>query len=180
MTSPTAGAPNTANSLRNRLFPFGRGNITRLALAYFFSTLYFYIPVSTLYLQGKSLNYIQINSLWGVIMATMFLAEVPTGMIADRIGRKRSINIALAMQVLGETIFIFARDYWSFTLAAIIGGFGFALSSGSVEALAYDSLKAKEREGEMSRAMGYIVASQRLANLLAFAIGSLLVVNLTQ
>ncbi len=180
MTSPTAGAPNTANSLRNRLFPFGRGNITRLALAYFFSTLYFYIPVSTLYLQGKSLNYIQINSLWGVIVATMFLAEVPTGMIADRIGRKRSINIALAMQVLGEIIFIFARDYWSFTLAAIIGGFGFAFSSGSVEALAYDSLKAKEREGEMSRAMGYIVASQRLANLLAFAIGSLLVVNLTQ
>ena len=77
------------------LFPFGRSNITRLGLAYFFSTLYFYIPVGTLYLQTKNLDYVQINSLWGIIVFTQFLAEVPTGILADRIGRKHAINLAL-------------------------------------------------------------------------------------
>ncbi len=164
----------------DRLLPFGWGNVTRLALAYFFSTLYFYIPVGTLYLRGRGLSYVQINSLWGIIVATMFLTEVPTGMLADRLGRKRSINVALALQVLGEVVFVFADSYWFFAVASVIGGLGFAFSSGCVEALVYDSLKSEGREEEMSKAMGFIGAAERAANLLAYAVGGLLVVNLTQ
>jgi MFS family permease len=166
--------------LRSKLFPFGWGNVTKLAIAYFFATLYFYIPVSTLYLQNKGLNYVQINSLWGIIVGTMFVAEVPTGIVGDRLGRKLSVNIALALQVLGEVVYIFATGYWSFALAAMIGGLGFAFSSGCLEALVYDSLAAQGRQEEMSRAMGFISSGQQLANLLAFAAGSLLVVELTQ
>ena len=164
----------------DKLSPFGRGNITKLAIAYFSSTLYFYAPMSTLYLQTRGLNYVQINSLWGIIVATMFLTEVPTGVVADRIGRKAAINVALALQVLGEVVFIFARGYLPFALAAAIGGLGFAFSSGAIEALVYDSLKIKGREDEMTKGMGFITAAQRSANLLAYALGGLLVVNLTQ
>ena len=163
-----------------KLFPFGWGNVTKLAMAYFFATLYFYIPIGALYLQSKNLNYTQINSLWGIIVGTMFLTEVPAGIIADRLGRKHSINVALGLQVLGEVVYIFADGYWPFALAAMIGGLGFAFGSGSLEALVYDSLETKGCEEEMSKAMGFISSAQRLANLLAFAIGGLLVVNLTQ
>lgn len=169
------------------LFPFGWGNVTKLSLAYFFSTLYFYIPVGTLYLQSKGLNYVQINSMWGIIVGTMFLTEVPTGVIADRIGHKRAINVALGLQVLGEVIYIFARGYASFALAAVVGGLGFAFGSGCVEALVYDALQAALRghgagvsSQRMSEAMGTIEAAQRLANLLAFAAGGVLVSNLAQ
>ena len=166
--------------MREKLFPFGWSNITKLAISYFFATLYFYIPVYSLYLQGRGLNFVQINSLWGVIVGTMFLAEVPTGMLADWVGRKRSVNIALGLQLVGELIFIFARDYWSFALAALIGGLGFAFSSGSLDALVYDSLKLQRREGDMTQAMGFIQAAKRLANLFAFAVGGLLAIQLTQ
>jgi MFS family permease len=154
--------------------------VTKLAIAYFFATLYFYAPVGTLYLVGKDLNYVQINSLWSIIVGTMFLSEVPAGILADRLGRKRSINVALAFQVLGEVIYVFADSYWPFALAAMVGGLGFAFGSGSVEALVYDSLQMTQREHEMSKAMGFINSAQRLANLLASAVGGLLVVNLTQ
>ena len=162
------------------LFPFGRGNVTKLAVAYFFSTLYFYIPVGTLYLQNKGLNYVQINSLWGIIVGTMFLTEVPTGLIADRIGHKWAVNVALGLQVLGEVVYIFGRGYVSFVLAAVVGGLGFAFGSGCVEALVYDSLQrrtAQVTSQRMSEAMGTIEAAQRLANLLAFAAGGVLVSN---
>ena len=36
------------------------------------------------------------------IVGTIFLAEVPTGVIADRIGRKWSVVTALLLQTLGE------------------------------------------------------------------------------
>jgi MFS family permease len=166
-------------ALRYKLLPFGWGNVTKLAIAYFFSTLYFYIPVGTLYLQSKNLNYTQINSLWGIIVGTMFVTEVPAGIVADRLGRKRSVNMALGLQVLGEVVYVFADGYWPFALAAVIGGLGFAFGSGSVEALVYDSLKTKGREDEMTKAMGFIGAAKRLANFLAFAVSGLLVINLT-
>jgi MFS family permease len=166
--------------LRDRLLPFGWGNVSKLAIAYFFATLYFYAPVGTLYLLGKDLNYVQINSLWSIIVGTMFLTEVPAGILADCLGRKRSINVALALQVLGEVIYVFADGYWPFALAAAVGGLGFAFGSGSIEALVYDSLKMVQHQDEMSKAMGFINAAQRLANLLACAVGGLLVVNLTQ
>lgn len=166
--------------IRQALLPFGWSNVTKLALAYFFSTLYFYSPVGTLYLQSKGLNYVQINSIWGIIVGTMFLFEVPTGVIADRVGRKRAINLALGLQVLGEVVFVFARSYGLFVLSAVIGGLGFAFASGCVEALVYDSLHERGRKAEMTEAMGYIEAAQRLANLIAFSLGGVLVRNLTQ
>lgn len=49
------------------------------------------------------------NSLWGIIVGTMFLTEVPTGLVADKLSRKRSVNIALGLQLVGEIIFIFAK-----------------------------------------------------------------------
>jgi len=168
------------NGVRQAILPFGWSNVTKLALAYFFSTLYFYIPVGTLYLQSKGLNYVQINSIWGIIVLTMFLTEIPTGVIADRVGRKRAVNLALGLQVLGEVIFIFARGYGLFVASAVVGGLGFAFGSGCVEALVYDSLGERGREGEMAKAMGYIEAAQRLANLIAFSLGGVLVRNLSQ
>ena len=160
-------------------FPFGQGNITKLQLIYFLSTLYFYIPVGTLYLRSRDLTYLQISSLWGIIVFTMFLTEVPTGMIADRIGHKRAVQLALGLQLLGEVIYLFTRGYPGFVLAAIIGGLGFAFGSGCVEALVYRELQVSGSQSEMSKAMGGIEAAQRLANLLAFAASGLVVRMLT-
>ena len=160
-------------------FPFGRGNISKLQLIYFFSTLYFYIPVGTLYLRSRELTYLQINSLWGIIVFTMFLTEVPTGVIADRIGHKRAVQLALGFQLLGEVIYLFTRGYPGFVLTAIIGGLGFAFGSGCVEALVTQELQVSGSESEMSKAMGGIEAAQRLANLLAFAMTGLIIHTLT-
>ena len=49
----------------------------------------------------------QINSLWSIIVGTIFLTEVTAGIVADRLSRKRSINVALALQALGEVVYVF-------------------------------------------------------------------------
>jgi len=161
------------------LFPFGLGNIGRLSLAYFFSTLYFYAPVGTLYLQGRGLSLLQINSIWSLIVATMFLAEIPTGILADRIGHKWAVVLALALQTLGEVVYLFARSYAVFVIDAVIAGLGFAFGSGCVEGLVGSELRAKGQRGRLPEALGTIEAAQRLANLLAYGLGGLLLARLT-
>jgi MFS family permease len=124
-------------------------NIAILHLISFFSSLYFYHQIITLYFLQRGLNYVEINSLWGIITASKAIAEVPTGIIADKIGRKFSIIMALVLQLAGEIIFIFADRYWLFVLTSVIGGIGFAFLSGCFEAMMYDSLKKESRESEM-------------------------------
>ena len=166
--------------IRQLLFPFGRGNVTRLTLVYFFSTLYFYVPIATLYLQDKGLNYTMINSIWAIITGTMFLTEIPTGMIADRIGRKKAIILALGLQLIGEILFLFAQSYWLFAVCGIVGGLGFAFSSGCVESLVYEDLKKTDSIDQMTRGMGLIQSASQTASLLAFALGGWLLSELTQ
>ena len=98
------------------------------------------------------------------MVGTMFFAEVPTGMIADRIGRKFSIIASLFLQLVGEVVYIFAHTYWHFAGVAIIAGVGWSFASGCVDALMYDSLKAEGRENEMSKASGMNNASAELSN----------------
>lgn len=139
---------------RSKLAALRHNNIAILHLITFFSSLYFYHQIITLYFQERGLSYVQINSLWGIIIGTKAIAEVPTGVIADRLGRKPSITIALALQLLGEIAFIFADSYLIFVAVSVVAGIGFAFLSGCFEAMMYDSLRHEGREHEMQKVSG--------------------------
>jgi MFS family permease len=153
-------------------------NPKKLAIVTFFANLYFYNHISTLYLQTRGLNLLQVSSIWSLIVGTIFLAEAPTGILADRIGRKWSIVMALLLQTLGEVLFIFARSYPAFVLIAILAGIGYAFQSGASEALVYDSLPADDRDTAMKKAMGLIGGAYQLAFFAAPLIGGVIVSQL--
>lgn len=155
-------------------------NITKIALIQFFSSLYFYLPILTIYYQQRGLNFVQINSLWGIITGTIFLAEVPTGLIADKIGRKLSIIIALTFQLFGEFFFLFAQNYLHFIFISVVAGLGFAFQSGCTQALVYDTLKEKGWEGKMKEETGKIGAFFQSGHVLGAFISSLIIAQITQ
>lgn len=131
--------------------------------------------MGTLYLQARGLNLFQVTSLNSILFCALFLAEAPTGVLADKMGRKRSVIAAMALQVLGEVLYLFSRSYWAFALISVIAGVGFAFASGCVEALIYDTLPAEERDRSMQKAMGLNGLAHQLAFVLAPVLGSFLV-----
>jgi len=153
-------------------------NITKMVLISFFSTLYFYSPILTLYYQKRGLSLFQINSIQGIIFGAMCLSEVPTGIIADRIGRKFSIVTSLFLQLIGEIAFIFASTYWHFAGIAIIAGINWSFNSGCIDALIYDSLKEEGRERDMSKAAGLNGASLELSQVIGPLAGGLVASSL--
>lgn len=155
-------------------------NITKISLISFFSALYFYLPILTIYYQQRNLNFVQINSLWGIITASIFLAEIPTGLIADKIGRKNSIIISLILQILGEILFLFAQNYFHFVLISILAGVGFAFQSGCLQALVYDSLKEKGKEGDMKKAQGTVGAFYQAGHLIGAFGSSFIIAQITK
>jgi len=133
-------------------------NISKVALIYFFSSLYFYLPVITIYYQQKGLSFLQMGSLWGITTLAIFLSEIPTGILADKLGRKTSIIFAMLFQLVGEVLFLFAGNYLHFIFISVIAGIGFAFQSGCIQALVYDFLKDEKREKDMKKIWGVITA----------------------
>lgn len=150
-----------------------------VALISFFGQLYFFVPVMTPYLQGKGLSLAQIAGMQTLLMVTQLVMELPTGVLADRMGHRRSYQAALVMATLGEVITLLAGAYPTFLLGQAVAGTGFAFASGSVDALVYESLPADDRTARMQRAKGQIGAAMQLASLFAYSVGAFITRELT-
>lgn len=150
-----------------------------VAIISFFAQLYVFVPVMTPYLLGKGLSLPQIAGMQTVLMVTQLVMEVPTGVLADRFGHRRSYQIALVLAVGGELATLLADTYAHFLTAQVIAGTGFAFASGSVDVLVYDSLPEGDRTGAMQRAKGRIGAAIQLASVVAYGLGGLITIELT-
>jgi len=146
-------------------------NADKLAVITLFQNLYLYNHVSALYMQARGLTLLQVNSISSIMFAAIIVAEVPTGVIADRIGRKKSVVVALFLQFLGEVFFLFAKNFPAFVSIAVLGGIGYSFMSGANEALIYDSLPLQDRENRMKQAMGAIGGTYQLAFFIAPLLG---------
>lgn len=153
-------------------------NVTKVTLVYFCTRFHLYIHIYALILVQRGLSLLQIGTLESVMIATLFLMEVPTGIIADRIGRKWSIVLSTLLLMCGELIFLFSTAYSHYLLIALFTGTGFAFASGATEALIYDSLPVDNRDTLMKRAMGRYGSVGNIAFFISPLVGSWIVAEL--
>ncbi|MEK7165506.1 MAG: MFS transporter [Patescibacteria group bacterium] len=153
-------------------------NITKAELINFFSALYFYLPIATLWYQSRGLSLIQVESLNGIGTLTIVLTTVQTGIFADKFGRKSAIIMALIMQLLGEVIFLVSHSFPMFILCSILAGLGFSFWSGAFDALILDSLKADHQEKQTQKTIGNITAYKELSTILGAVVSSFIVSQL--
>lgn len=132
-------------------------NLTRFIVFRLLYSARFYYPVFTVLFLDYGLSLEQfavLNMAWAL---TIVLAEVPSGALADIVGRKRLVVFAAFMMVIEMALIVFAPIgsssllFFLFLGNRICSGLSEAAASGADEALAYDSLKALGKEGEWSQ-----------------------------
>jgi len=139
----------------------------------FFNARFYYPVLGVLFLDlGLSLEqYATLNVIWA---ATILLVEIPSGALADAIGRRWMVSLAGLLMVAEMALFAFAPiGPWLFPLLIlnrIISGTAEACASGADEALAYDSLP-KEGRDERWRCV--------LVNLMRWSSGAFFIVMIT-
>ncbi|MCY4020771.1 MAG: MFS transporter [Chloroflexi bacterium] len=150
-------------------------NINKIVLINFCQRFHLYIHAYALLLLGRGLTLVQISLIESVVIFSIFLMEVPTGVLADRVGRKWSIFASTFLLMSAEFIFIFARSFEWYVFIALLTGTGFAFASGAMEAMIYDSLPEKGREDAMKRAMGRVGSFAQIAFVIAPILGGLII-----
>ncbi len=136
----------------------------------------FYYPVLGIFFLDLGLSleqYSLLNVAWAI---TIVCLEVPSGAIADQIGRKRMVVIAGALMVAEMAIMAFAPKgaylFWFLLINRILSGAAEASASGADEALAFDSLKNEGREGEWPTVLARLMRWQSVAFFAAMLLGA--------
>ncbi len=153
-------------------------NVTKVTLVYFCTRFHFYIHAYALILIQRGLSLLQISAIESLVILITFFADTPTGILADRLGRKWSILLGVAFLASGETLFLFSKVYPLYLVVAVLTGLGFAFSSGATDALIYDSLPVEGRAEAMKRVMGRYNSAGQIAFFLSPIIGGLLLDDL--
>jgi MFS family permease len=153
-------------------------NVKRFTLFRMFFSARFYYPVYALLFLDYGLTLAQfgiLNALWA---ATIVLLEVPSGALADTIGRRTLLIAAGVFMVLEMAVLLLAPiggGYLMFGLFAInrlLSGAAEAAASGADEALVYDSMKAAGIESRWGHVLERVQRDTSLAFFFAMTIGA--------
>lgn len=143
----------------------------------FFSARFYYPVYALLFLDfGLSLEQFGIlNAVWAL---TIVLSEVPSGALADTIGRRKLLITAGICMAAEMGVLLIATPgggnlvFYLFLLNRIISGLAEAAASGADEALVYDSLKAAGRELEWARILEQVQRMTSVAFFFAMTLGA--------
>ncbi len=106
----------------------------------FLKNLRFFEPFLYLFLLEKGLTYFQIGTLITVRELMRNLMEIPSGVLADVFGRRRTLILSFLSYILSFIAFYLFSSYFAFLLAMIIYAFGDSFRTGTHKAMIFEYL----------------------------------------
>lgn len=109
--------------------------------------------VNTLFLLDAGLDIFEVFIANAAFTAGMVLFEIPTGVVADTAGRRRSFLLSAATLCVATLAYVGIAaagwGLWPFVAASVLLGLGFTFYSGAVEAWLVDALTDAGYAGEL-------------------------------
>lgn len=145
----------------------------------FFTARAYYPVLAILFLDlGLTLDqFVLLNLIWAM---TIFLFEVPSGALADTIGRRTLLITASVLMIVEMLCLLFAPINGGVLLLTlcvinrICSGLSEACASGADEALAYDSLPQENRTSDWDHLLAHAMRWRSVGFVVAMIIGGVL------
>jgi len=115
-------------------------------------------------------NYAGIGIIETVLIITMTVFEIPTGALADLLGKKNCLILSSFIQFVGSIYMALAGSFFDIAFSVFILSVGATLYSGTLEALVYDSLKAKRQESRFNKIIANVSSVQLFAVVISGAV----------
>src|SRR6478735_428953 len=114
--------------------------------------------INTLFLLDAGLSNAQAFAANAFFTLGMILFEIPTGVVADTVGRRRSYQLG-TLTLAGSTalywwLWVVGGPFWAWALVSVLLGLGFTFFSGAVEAWLVDALAVTDYAGSLDSVFG--------------------------
>ncbi|MBN1822564.1 MAG: MFS transporter [Prolixibacteraceae bacterium] len=127
----------------------------KFSLYGFLKNLRFFEAFFILFLVEKGLSYTQIGILYAVREISINVFEIPSGIVADTYGRKRSLLGSFIAYMFSFAVFYFSGNFWLFLAAFVLYGIGDAFRTGTHKGMIMDYLRLKNREDQKINYYGH-------------------------
>jgi MFS transporter, DHA1 family, multidrug resistance protein len=112
------------------------------------------VPVVPLYAETFGVTNAAIGLTIAIYGLARFLMNIPTGYVADRMGRRSALAIGGAITVFGNLICALAPEYWVFLSGRFVAGAGAAMVITGTQIVVADISRPENRGRMMSIYMG--------------------------
>ncbi|MEW1693665.1 MFS transporter [Streptomyces sp. NPDC091265] len=116
--------------------------------------LLWWMPVFYAYQKAAGLSDGQIFGIQSIYYVAFCLFEIPTGLIADRIGARNCLRAGAVVMMAANLAPVFSPSYTGFLLHFLAIAAGRSLTSGAASAYLYDGLRAEKCDEHYLKAEG--------------------------
>ncbi len=149
-------------------------NILKLYIFAAFEWMLFFIPVLYLFYQSIGLSTQDVFIVQAIFALIIAIFEVPSGYIADYLGRKKTLIAGTVLMLIGTIWYAQSQNFTDVTIAEIFLGMGMSLRSGVKEAILYDSLLLLQEEGQFKYKQGMTGTFGQISEGVSSIIGAML------
>jgi MFS family permease len=149
-------------------------NIRLLGWFYFWADFRPYGPIAILYYSQVTGSYALGMSVFSAAMLAQSFFEVPTGVLSDMVGRKKTILYGAAAGIFALTFYAIGGTYPALLIGALFEGLGRAFYSGNNEAMLYDTLAEMDQREAYQEYLGRTSSMYQFALAISAVIGSVL------
>ena len=148
-------------------------NIWRFGAFRFFVDFQLWLPIWVIYLnETRGLSLTEITFLDVPFWLLLIVLEIPTGIVADRWGRKVSLCYGAFINAVAVLVFGLAGNIAILFVSYSVWAVAWTLFSGADSAFVYDSLKAAGRREEYQKIWGRIHSVSLVAHVLGLVLGA--------
>lgn len=140
----------------------------------FFSDFRLYAPIAIIYFSQITGSFAIGMSIFSITMLSAALLEIPTGVISDRVGRKKTLQFGAFSSVLAVLLFAIGQHFWILAIGAFFEGLSRSFFSGNNEALLHDSLAENGQESVYDEILGKVNAMFQAALGISGILGGIL------
>ena len=133
----------------------------------FFKNLRFFEPFFILFFLESGLTYLQIGIIYSIGEISRYLLEIPTGILADAMGRRKTMIASFSFYIISFLFYYFGYSYFVFIVAMIFYSMGDAFRTGTHKAMIFDYLKLNKWENQKVYYYGHTRSYSQLGSALS-------------
>ncbi len=121
----------------------------------FLKNLRFYEAFLILFFLEKGVDYLKIGLLYSVREITIMLFEIPSGLVADILGRKKTLIASFVVYILSFVTFFFSHHFGLLLLAMVLFALADAFRSGVHKAMIFQYLTRRGQSDQKANYYGH-------------------------
>ncbi|MFH2032054.1 MAG: MFS transporter [Bacteroidota bacterium] len=150
--------------------------LKRFSLYGFLKNQRYFEPFLLLFLLEKGISFTEIGILVGFREICRNFSEIPSGVLADLYGRRRSMIFSFTSYIASFLIFGFSNFYWQLFFAMFFFALGDAFRTGTHKAMIFTWLKLNNRTEERSKVYGYTRSWSKIGSAVSILLATIFVI----